>query len=342
LALTRSRISHHRFRIEMKDLAVILKEAQNLVVKNLNQTLTESFTSDLVPSQKTMALKEQKCHKRRPWKKPKNKPKRPLSAYNLFFQHQRSVILASIPGDYSLSNDALSEEQRRKKHRKMHGKIGFAALAKVIAEKWKHCDNMTRRSFEIQAGWDKQRYRSEIEEWRNKIEEIDGCDSSSTLKKPCDKIHAKPESAISLDFNHFSQSNQLNHDLTSPKYSTTDSLQDIYNTPSRGHNAIMAECASNLLRQSPVFQNHLGVLTRHLRNPQPSESADRLSCMEDPYCTTILEASPDESFSKDTFFEERIEDEALALDIFINYEEPISIDDFKRYYHDISYLSIEK
>ena len=104
--------------------------------------------------------------KKRTWKKPIDKPKRPLSAYNLFFQHERKKIIAVLPGDMSVNNDGLTEEQRRRKHRKTHGKIGFGDLARNIAQNWKTIDNSARSIFEARADTEKARYRKELDAWK--------------------------------------------------------------------------------------------------------------------------------------------------------------------------------
>merc|ERR1712226_695704 len=50
-----------------------------------------------------------------------DRPKRPLSAYNLFFKDQRIKLLG-------LDDDGKGEKEK---------KIGFAEMAKVISSKWK-------------------------------------------------------------------------------------------------------------------------------------------------------------------------------------------------------------
>lgn len=90
--------------------------------------------------------------KRSGWKKPKDKPKRPLSAYNLFFRHEREQILRSTA-------------KPSYKPRRSHGKIGFAALARSVAEKWKSLDEKTRSVFEAKAAVEKERYDKEVDAW---------------------------------------------------------------------------------------------------------------------------------------------------------------------------------
>lgn len=84
------------------------------------------------------------------------KPKRPLSAYNLFFQAKRGEILKSTP------------TRPEGKPRRSHGKIGFAELARKIAGEWKAIDEETRIKYDKLATEDKKRYMKEMDEWKAK------------------------------------------------------------------------------------------------------------------------------------------------------------------------------
>jgi hypothetical protein len=159
----------------MQNLRHILEEAQAVVscsdiqlsfgqeARNMSPSSAWSSSPDV----KAVAHKVGNTLKKRTWKKPADKPKRPLSAYNLFFQHEREKLLASLPGDSSVANDGLMEEERRKKHRKTHGKIGFADLvAKQIANEWKNIDSSSRSVFESRAEIEKKRYLKELDAWK--------------------------------------------------------------------------------------------------------------------------------------------------------------------------------
>ena len=108
-----------------------------------------------------------KTAKRKKWKKPKDKPKRPLSAYNLFFQHERERLLY---GDDEPPQAASQEDDKiipSEPDRKADGRIGFAALAKEVASKWRLLEPYEKESFEKEAEKEKDRYRSELAVWKN-------------------------------------------------------------------------------------------------------------------------------------------------------------------------------
>ena len=78
------------------------------------------------------------------------KPKRPLSAYNLFFQHERLVLLDSLP------------VRPQGKPRHSHVKVGFVEMARIIGQKWKCIDESTKSFYDALALQEKQRYQREL------------------------------------------------------------------------------------------------------------------------------------------------------------------------------------
>jgi len=128
-------------------------------------------------------------------KLPKGMPKRPLSAYNIFFKEERSKILEDIPsppgfhtsanfedaGDIDKEESSCMERRRRTplrpghmkdtsvdKKRQPHGKIGFETLAKTIGSRWKCLDNDRLAHYKALAKEDMARYKSEMETYHKK------------------------------------------------------------------------------------------------------------------------------------------------------------------------------
>jgi hypothetical protein len=104
--------------------------------------------------QKTM--KRAVTTRRSGWKKPKDAPKRYLSAYNIFFS-----------------------EERRRVHAESDQRIGFSGLGKVIGQRWTTLTDEQREPYEIMAEKDIGRYRGEMKMYEDSRRRKYGRTSSS-------------------------------------------------------------------------------------------------------------------------------------------------------------------
>ena len=109
---------------------------------------------------KPAVVEAPKKRTRKKWKKPVGKPNRPLSAYNLYFKKERAIML----GDAAEKVD--QEPGKKRVHRKTHGKIGFAEMAKIIGAKWKKLPEEEKEEFIKIAAKKKEQYAIDLEKWR--------------------------------------------------------------------------------------------------------------------------------------------------------------------------------
>lgn len=333
------------------NLYQILDEVQTVVSNcddytySMNSTGT---TSDYVqPLEATssqvkhVARKSKGGSKKRSWKRPKDKPKRPLSAYNLFFQHERNNILAALPGDDAAMDDGLTEEERRRKHRKTHGKIGFADLARSIAEKWKNVEPTARSVFEARADIEKQRYKKELEAWKLKHAGSEAAKSSSKKKssksrssrsKQMMTAAVHPDAlaslmSVNMQNNTNNPRTQMMQVLSNPLFNQHQLPQQQQQqfqhqrqqlqAPRRNsnlHKELMAQCAQNLMRTTNSALP-LSCLSQINSLQQPvaagiSPLAALQQQQQQHQELQMVNMVPDETFSKETFFEDNTDDDA--------------------------------
>jgi HMG (high mobility group) box len=136
---------------------------------DLKPTAKADSAGKLSPDSPDRKVKRKRRSPEKPWKKPADMPKRPLSAYNIFFRDERERIL----GTGSEGKRAEEDESRTtgksgtKKQKKTSG-IGFANLAKSIAAKWKELEDDVRAPYEKIAATEKKKYDELVAEWRLK------------------------------------------------------------------------------------------------------------------------------------------------------------------------------
>jgi hypothetical protein len=133
-----------------------------------------------------------------------NKPKRPMSAYNVFFKEQREILLRNIPdkkekecivveendpssvdnkdrpNEYGIKKlpaaAAVAKPPPPRRNRnpgrpQPHGKMGFEEMAKIIGHRWQHLNPQEKFRYQEDAKADRQRYESEKALWMQQHQE---------------------------------------------------------------------------------------------------------------------------------------------------------------------------
>jgi HMG (high mobility group) box len=109
-------------------------------------------------------------------KKPKDKPKRPLSAYNFFFKEEREKILRVVLAEdiTKVENDPDSEDYLSDdmlvRLRKPGGKVSFEEMGKLIGQRWKKIEPDRLAKYSELASEDTERYKKEMQTYNGRQE----------------------------------------------------------------------------------------------------------------------------------------------------------------------------
>jgi len=93
-------------------------------------------------------------------------PKRPLSAYNYFFKSERARLLGLEEPSLDMVHD--HEKSGKRRHRKVHGAIGFRDLASQVGSKWKALSDEEKAPYVRLFQQDRTRYRTEMKAWNDR------------------------------------------------------------------------------------------------------------------------------------------------------------------------------
>mmetsp|Transcript_31880 Transcript_31880/g.66528 ORF Transcript_31880/g.66528 Transcript_31880/m.66528 type:complete len:408 (-) Transcript_31880:79-1302(-) len=151
---------------------------------------------DPEPPEPLAATAEKKPRRKRN-KKPKDMPRRPLSAYNLFFQEERERIL-SAQREGKEQDDFIfpteEDHQKQAAQGKKKAPVLFQALARCIGKRWKALPKDKVAEYEGRAKTEMKAYREKMDEYQQAVV-LKSIDESEKLKKSREKQALADEAA---------------------------------------------------------------------------------------------------------------------------------------------------
>jgi len=107
--------------------------------------------------------------------KPKDRPKRPLSAYNYFFKYEREKIMKAVNCEGKLhwkEIDSELSEENIENLKSRDGKVKFKEMGKIIGSRWRNVNAEDKKRCNFLAKGDKKRYADEVETYHQKKENM--------------------------------------------------------------------------------------------------------------------------------------------------------------------------
>ena len=199
-------------------------------------------------------------------RKPSDYPRRPLSAYNLFFQSERQNLITI-------------RDQEATPFTPKKGIGGFANLARAIATKWKLLGEDERSPFEDEARLCRIRYMAEVKIWKSK----------QTVNRKANVQHQPDDvSSFHKKMNYFPPSPQLPSSVI-PSSSVTPERLQVLNKSSQ---------TTRMLLKQMFAMGHFNESSRALCPPQEPRSSmsHPMTSETNPSPTTFSEETFDECF----------------------------------------------
>jgi hypothetical protein len=133
---------------------------------NTGPGITQAYTPSIVPFSASDSYQEGEITN--------SKPKRPLSAYNIFFRDERAKIIAGELSEEEkamLQSGSFLEDQhtslgiKESRRKQPHRKAGFQELARIIAARWKRIDPGRLQMYEKMSALGRMKYSRDLQLW---------------------------------------------------------------------------------------------------------------------------------------------------------------------------------
>lgn len=137
---------HNSMQTPMQLMATSVTPSMSHAGRMIPLSLLTSTHGALFQSKQKQVKKtlKRKAPRRKKWTKPKDKPKRPLSAYNLFFKDERE-LKAKFQPDL---------------------KLGFAEMGRMVAGKWRNLPKDKRAHYDAGAKKERDKYFEKLALWK--------------------------------------------------------------------------------------------------------------------------------------------------------------------------------